>query len=97
MLQGECALDAEDTVKLFTIDQVDQQKSEEWVYKVALQVITSCIALLNTTRQRSWQPVDVAAGQRLRSRCQSRTLQQSDRTSRSISSCVGNGMPSAGK
>ena len=38
MLQGECALDAENIVKLFTMDMVDQQKVEEYVYEMALQV-----------------------------------------------------------
>jgi hypothetical protein len=35
--QGECALDAENIVKLFTMDMVDQQKVEEYVYEMALQ------------------------------------------------------------
>ena len=38
MVQGECALDAENIVKLFTMDMVDQQKVEEYLYEVALQV-----------------------------------------------------------
>jgi hypothetical protein len=45
MLQGECALDAENIVKLFTMDMVDQQKVEEYVYEMALQVMIHCLAL----------------------------------------------------
>ena len=40
-MQGECALDAENIVKLFTMDMVDQQKVEEYVYEMALQVMTT--------------------------------------------------------
>lgn len=75
MLQGECVLDAEDIVKLFTIDQVDQHKSEEWVYKVALQVSTSCVALRSTVWQQLRQAMNAAAVRRGCAPCWSITLQ----------------------
>ena len=68
MVQGECPLDADNTVKLFTMDVVDQYTAEEHVYRVALQVILGRITLLNTSGQRSRQPVRAAAGHRGRSR-----------------------------
>ena len=36
--QGECALDAENTVKLFTMDQAQPGKADEFTYEIALQV-----------------------------------------------------------
>lgn len=38
MAQGECALDAENTVKLFTMDQAQPGKPDEFTYEIALQV-----------------------------------------------------------
>jgi hypothetical protein len=67
MVQGECPLDAENLVKLFTMDVVDQYTSEEHVYRVALQVIFNRVTLLSTSGQRSRQPVHAAAAQQGRS------------------------------
>lgn len=36
--QGHCPLDAENTVKLFTMEKAERSKTEEYKYKTALQV-----------------------------------------------------------
>jgi hypothetical protein len=85
MLQGECALDAENIVKLFTMDMVDQQKVEEYVYEMALQVTTDCLAV-SAPCGSIRQPAEAAAGLRGRSQCWwSRQQQRHPRTSRSSS------------
>ena len=44
--QGECTLDAENTIKLFTMDQVDLQKAEEFKYEIALQVLPAAATVM---------------------------------------------------
>lgn len=80
-------------MKLFTMDMVDQQKVEEYVYEMALQVLTDCLSV-SAPCGSIRQPVEAAAG--LWGRSQWSMLQQRFGTLCSSSGSASNGMPSVG-
>lgn len=60
VVQGQCALEAENTVKLFTMDQVEQQKTDAFTYEIALQVCSKLNVMRCSAKSLQLTPAPLA-------------------------------------